>query len=767
MRSAAAIARRDFAAYFHSPAGLAIAALFLTLQGLVIWMFIQFLGRPDAPPGGVMEFFFGGTILYWIAVALLATVIPMRLIAEERRTGTIEPLLTAPVTAIDVVLGKWVAALAFYLALWAPTLLYLVYLRAIGAPLDPGPIASGYLGTVLIGAAALALGLMASSLTRNQIVAATLAFVSFFVLLLLGVLEGQVGDPRAGAVLRRLSLFRMMEDFGHGIVDSRHVVLLASLGVLALLAAVRAVAALRARPGIATPLLSLVIAVMVNYLAGRHYLRGDWTRARLYALSGKTVSVLRTLPRPVDAYVFLYPRRDSERARALGGMVRELCDRFTRYAPERFHVEIIDPDRNPARAEAMQKKYGIGAYEMGEGVVIFVAGGQSRFLTRDDLVDYDLEAEISGAPGGHLKAWKGEAAFVSALLTVTRDRPPTICFAQGHGEPDIESLADGGYATFAEEIRRDAYQIRAVERLGGQGPPADCDALAIVEPQRAYSDAEIAALDEYLARGGRMLLMLGPVFTHDGAGFAKIGLEALAQRWGIAIGDDLVVDPAHASDVEGPSVWVTSDYGGGATGAGSAGPGGVLARLAGRATVWPRTRQVRLAAAGAGTGEVSAGSGARWGRELVRCSDQGWAEVDLPTIRGEADLAFDPGRDRKGPVSVAAAIAAPVAPAAGAVRRPPAGGAQSRLVVLGTGRLVMNYRLAGPLVRDYDRDLVLSVIAWLTDREERAGIAPKVPEQVRLTLEASTVARAFQLFVVALPLGCLALAVLVWYRRRS
>ena len=106
-------------------------------------MFIQFLGRPDAPPGGVMEFFFGGTILYWIAIALLATVIPMRLVAEERRTGTIETLLTAPVTATDVVLGKWLAAFGFYAALWAPTLLYLVYLRAVGAPTDAGPIAAG------------------------------------------------------------------------------------------------------------------------------------------------------------------------------------------------------------------------------------------------------------------------------------------------------------------------------------------------------------------------------------------------------------------------------------------------------------------------------------------------------------------------------------------------------------------------------------------------------------------------------------------------
>ena len=101
----APIARRELAAYFHL-AGRpgAIAALFLTLQGLAAsGCSSSSSARPDAPPGGVMEFFFGGTILFWIAVALLATVIPMRLVAEERRTGTIEPLLTAPVTATDVV----------------------------------------------------------------------------------------------------------------------------------------------------------------------------------------------------------------------------------------------------------------------------------------------------------------------------------------------------------------------------------------------------------------------------------------------------------------------------------------------------------------------------------------------------------------------------------------------------------------------------------------------------------------------------------------
>src|SRR6185503_16197608 len=100
----------------------------------------------------------GGTILYWIAVGLLATVVPMRLLAEELRTGTIEPLMTAPVSPLEVVLGKWAAAVGFYAAAWAPTALTIAYLRALGGALDPGPIWAGYLGTMLLWMAALAVG---------------------------------------------------------------------------------------------------------------------------------------------------------------------------------------------------------------------------------------------------------------------------------------------------------------------------------------------------------------------------------------------------------------------------------------------------------------------------------------------------------------------------------------------------------------------------------------------------------------------------------
>ena len=104
------------------------------------------------------------------------------------------------------------------------------------------------------------------------------------------------------------------------------------------------------------------------------YSRGDWTRDRVYALSEKTVTILRALNRPVSVTVFLHPSRDTEEARALGNLIRELSDRFHRYAPDNFQVQFIDPDRAPEHTEALQKKYAISAYDLSEGVVIFTSG---------------------------------------------------------------------------------------------------------------------------------------------------------------------------------------------------------------------------------------------------------------------------------------------------------------------------------------------------------------------------------------------------------
>jgi hypothetical protein len=141
---------------------------------------------------------------------------------------------------------------------------------------------------------------------------------------------------------------------------------------------------------------------------------------------------------------------------------------------------------------------------------------------------------------------------------------------------------------------------------------------------------------------------------------------------------------------------------------------------------------------------------------LVHTSADGWGETDLPTIRGDADLSFDAGRDRKGPITVAVAVARAGTPTAPA----------TRLAFLGTGRLVMNYRLAGLTLRDYDADFVLSTIAWLVERDAAIGIGPKVPARATLSLTAADVRWAFRLFVLGLPLAALAAGAWIWARRR-
>jgi ABC-2 type transport system permease protein len=171
----------------------------------------------------------------------------MGLIAEERRSGTIELLLTAPVTEGQVVAGKFLAAYAFYLLLWLPTLLYPLLLSRF-ASLDPWPIAAGYLYLLLIGAPNVALGLWCSVLSRSQIAAAILSFALMFLLFILPVFfETQIRAEWLRAAVSYANLWNPAGDFGKGIVDSRLPVYCVSTTLFLLFASSRALEARKAR----------------------------------------------------------------------------------------------------------------------------------------------------------------------------------------------------------------------------------------------------------------------------------------------------------------------------------------------------------------------------------------------------------------------------------------------------------------------------------------------------------------------------------------
>ncbi|HEU4524180.1 MAG TPA: ABC transporter permease subunit [Gemmatimonadales bacterium] len=242
MKGALATLSRELRAYFFSPLAYAILTLFLLVNGFIFWVIVSFLSDPRARIGAPLELFFGQTVYFWLVLLCIVPVLTMRLLAEERKSGTIEVLMTAPVTETQVVLGKYFAALLFYLCLWLPTLVY-VAIIARHADVDPGPVAAGYLGVLGVGALFLAVGVFASSVARNQIVAAVLTFALLVLLFSFGLLANLVTGETLKKAFAYLDLWQHMDDFAKGLVDTRRVVYYVSGSAFFLFLATRALAA--------------------------------------------------------------------------------------------------------------------------------------------------------------------------------------------------------------------------------------------------------------------------------------------------------------------------------------------------------------------------------------------------------------------------------------------------------------------------------------------------------------------------------------------
>ncbi|MFZ1948331.1 MAG: ABC transporter permease [bacterium] len=215
MKNTLPVFRREFASYFNSP----IAYIYMTVfVGLASWLFFKaFFVLGEAS----MRNFFA--LLPWIFLFFVPAV-TMRSWAEEKKVGTIEILMTLPLSDAEAVLGKFLASFAFLLLSLALTFVLPIVTGALGSP-DAGQIFGGYLGSVLMGAAYLAIGLFVSSLTENQIVAFIVSVVSVFALFVLGEDFVLFGLPdRLVPVFAYLSLGGHFDSIARGVVDTRDVV---------------------------------------------------------------------------------------------------------------------------------------------------------------------------------------------------------------------------------------------------------------------------------------------------------------------------------------------------------------------------------------------------------------------------------------------------------------------------------------------------------------------------------------------------------------
>jgi len=259
MRNVLAIVERELRAYFSSPVAYVVLTIFVFLSGLFFQLYLSQIlqyammqamqgaqmGRGAQPmdmPGMISQGFLS---TFQVILLFMIPMITMGLFSEEKKRGTIELLLTSPITDLQVVLGKFFAAVSFFLILIVSTWIPMAVLYVYGSPAS-GPILSRYLGLILYGLALLAIGLFISTLTENQIVSAVLSFGTMMMLWLVDALASRA-EATTKDVLTYMSILSHMEDFMKGVVATSHIIFYLSLTVFALFLTYRSIDSLRWR----------------------------------------------------------------------------------------------------------------------------------------------------------------------------------------------------------------------------------------------------------------------------------------------------------------------------------------------------------------------------------------------------------------------------------------------------------------------------------------------------------------------------------------
>jgi ABC-type uncharacterized transport system involved in gliding motility auxiliary subunit len=430
--------------------------------------------------------------------------------------------------------------------------------------------------------------------------------------------------------------------------------------------------------------LVLVLLLLINYLAQRYPWRWDATAAGIHSLSEQTRKLLEALPPDVRVLAFYDPDHPAR------GRVEALLGEYAYRAPG-LRWELVDPVREAARARH---------YQINEEGTLIVERGH-RLARLDGLADLGPTEE----------------QLTNALIQVTRS-PRTICVVEGHGERAVADTSPRGLWSLRQALEAEGYQV---ERLAPLGPPGErgCSGVVIVDPTAELLDAEQRALDQYLADGGRALILAG-------AGPALPLFRAL-ERWGVRIGQAVIVDPlatVFGADALAP---VITTYGAHESLEGF--------RLM---TFFPWSRPVRPL--------EPPPSGLR-ATPLVWSSPQSWARPWTSGLRPEdVTRDFIASADEKGPVPLGVAVEA--------------GG--TRLVVLGTSAVVANqyFTLFG------HRNLVLNLMAWLVAEPDLIALKPPTPGSQAILLTARQAGAIFYSVVLAYPLAVLTAGLGVWARRR-
>jgi len=441
-------------------------------------------------------------------------------------------------------------------------------------------------------------------------------------------------------------------------------------------------------------LIVLGIIVLINIILVRHNFRWDTTKGKLFSLSQQSKKIVRSLAEDVYVTAFFRPANQKN--------IEDLLSEYSNHS-NRFKYEIIDPDANPG----LVKHYNIENY----GTIIF------EYKDRIERTKESTEQEIT-----------------NGLIKVTREAEKKIYFTMMHGESDIDDINPEGFNEARKGIETENYKVEKLFLAEKQKVPEDCSVLIIAGPKKDLLEVEYQAINQYLRKSGKLLVLLDP---------DQPDLNKLLGKWGFEIGDNTIIDTSPVGQLFGAgygsplianyeSHKITEDFN--------------------LMTIFRLVRSVTPAT------EPDSGISVK---SLAYTSEfpASWGETNLV----EEEIQFDEGKDLKGPVSLAAVAEKEISIQPDSITENESSKIlKTRIAVFGDSDFVTNayYHFQG------NGDLFLNTVSWLAEQGDLISIRAKEPEDNRVSLTMQQSQIIFWFGVVLLPLSILVTGIVIYVHRK-
>ena len=549
---------KEIRQFLNSLIAYVVIGVFLTGIGLLMWVFSD-TSILDYGYADMETLFTLGPFVYMF----LIPAITMKMLAEEKKTGTMELLLTRPITDFQIIMGKYLAAFTLVLFSLIPTLVYFYSVHQLGNPignLDIPGIVGSYIGLVLLGAVFTAIGILATSLSENQIVAFIIAvFLSFVMYSGIGSVS-QMFSGNFSIYIEELGIAYHYEAMSRGLIDTRNLVFFLSTIVLTLLLAslrlaMRNMSVPSARKKIIRNFgFGLLGILILNAVSASYFFRFDLTEEKRYSITPATKDLLRSIQEPLHLDVLIAGNLNSGFQRLQKAIV-ETIDEFNVYSNYPVTYLLRDPadadnevDRN-ANYQALIDRgldptvifdnvNGQRVQKMMFPYVIIRKASQARAI----LV---LKGAKTGSPEEQLnQSIEGiEFELATGIQRLTGINRMNIGLVQGHGE--LDSLALIGFETEMSPF----FEIEKLT-LGRVLSPDQHQLLIVAKPQSKFSKPEKYHLDQYIMKGGSVIFLVDAMAVNPSAASGEgtraipfdLDLTDMLFRYGVRLNGNLIQD---------------------------------------------------------------------------------------------------------------------------------------------------------------------------------------------------------------------------------